>query len=281
MDSTSIHIPHVLPAVLLPETTAAQPDAAASAAPAALPMSPPATEPGSPAMTCSASPNQLLDQLMPNYRRSQLPRRLELQALNYPGIGEELGLSQPETSALLDLLQQQIALLGGVPSDYAGGDELIRQEIDRAGRELRRMQAAELEALLGQDRFRRWQEYQSTLNERREVARLGTMIPSSMPKMPELSPAQASSLVATLIAERANAGARAVIESGPKRVPLEQQQRDLEALEATNARILQAARAYLSEQQLSGLQYVLNNQVKSARNRVQALRKQPEVGAGK
>jgi len=266
--------PHVYPVELLPDTTAAQPDAAPSVATSAVrPAQPsqPTPQPNSPAIACNASPNHVLDQLMPGYRRSLLPRRLELQALNYPDIGEELGLSQAETTVLLDLLQQQATLLAGVPNDYTGGDELFRQEIDRAGKEIRRMQAAELEALLGSGRFQRWQEYQPTLNARREVARL------PMKEMP-LTAEQSRSLVTTIIAERRNAGTNAQSRSAlpDSRARLEQEERDLQAMEASNARVLQAARTYLSERQLATVAQAMASQVKSANNRLQALRRQLE-----
>jgi phage gp37-like protein len=103
-----------------------------------------------------------------------------------------------------------------------------------------------------------------------------------MKEMP-LTREQSRSLVGIFIAERRGAGASAMNLSGTagSRPGMEQLERDLQATELSNARILQAARAHLSEPQLAAMQNSMNAQVKSMNTRLQGLRRQQQASGGK
>jgi hypothetical protein len=226
------------------------------------------------ATPCAPAPD-VVAQLLPRYRKELQRLSREVLARNYPGLAAALNLAPADMAALLDLLQKHQVVWNSVPG-YSGDDALIREELERASTEIPALQAAELAALLGPEKYRQWQEYQPMLNARRQVTLLLRNIRSSFPP---LSDTQLELLAASMAAElRLTGSERGAMRLLPTdtRLVLEQEERDLAAREQGNARVLAAARAYLDEQQLSVLRETWASSIRSERVRLDVRRKQLE-----
>lgn len=234
-----------------------------------------------PARACTLSPTEVLDQLLPHLRGELKTFARQATANNYPGVAEELGLSEAETSALLDLLQKHQALQNFMPQNYTSNDETIRQEIERASMEIPKLQNAELVALLGPSKYAKWQEYQPTLNAHRQW---NLLLRNSRSRMPELSEQQTKSLVAAIAAEQTRLAGGAKVPRSTSVTPssqLDQEEYDIKSKEESNARILEAARLYLDEQQYTAVKETMTRLARSDLARSQARRTQLEGGGGK
>lgn len=265
-------LPQVLMDTSLPPAPEVAPDAATVAA--AKPSPPPDSN-ASAATPCPPAPIDVVAQLLPRYRKELQRQAREVLARNYPGVAAALNLPPAEMAALLDLLQTHQVVWNSVPG-YAGDDELIRAELERASTEIPAMQAAEVAALLGPEKYRQWQEYQPMLNARRQVTLL---LRNTRSKFPPFSETQMELLAASMATELPLNGAERstmrLLPTDARRL-LEQQERDLAAREQGNARVLAAAQAYLDEQQLSALKETWASSIRSERVRLEVRSKQLE-----
>jgi hypothetical protein len=234
-----------------------------------------------PARACALLPTEVLDQLLPHLRGELKTMARQVTAKNYPGVAEELGLTEAETTALLDLLQKHQTLQNFMPEAYTSSDDTIRQEIERANVEIPKMQNAELVALLGPGKYGKWQEYQPTLKAHRQ---LNLLLRNNRSSMPELSEQQTKSLVAAIAAEQTRLAGGTKVPRSTSVTPssqLDQEENDIKVKEESNARILEAARLYLSEQQYTAVKETMTRLARSDLGRLQARRTQLEGGGGK
>lgn len=234
---------------------------------------------GTSAQACSTSPTEVWERLMPRYSAELNALMRQVTAKNYPGVAQELGLTGMETTTLLDLLQKHQAVRNFIPASYASGDAAILKEIERANAEIPGLQNAELAALLGPEKYSKWQAYQPRLEAHRE---LNQLLNNNRTSMPPLSEEQTRSLVSLIAAEKWRAFPESTASrSSATSVPLDQQERDIGIKEESNSRLLEYARSYLDAQQYNALKETMNGFVATDRKRLQARRAQMEGGVGK
>lgn len=216
---------------------------------------------------------------MPHYRAELTAMTRQVTAKNYPGVAQELDLTGMEAANLLDLLQKHQTVRNFIPTSYTSADAAILKEIERANAEIPGLQNAELAALLGPDKYSKWQAYQPRLAAHRE---LNNLLNNNRTGMPPLSEEQTRSLVSIIAAEKWRAFPELTeSRSAATTVPLDQQERDINIREESNSRMLEYARSYLDTRQYTALKETMNGFVATERKRLQARRAQMEGGSGK
>lgn len=180
--------------------------------------------------------------------------------LMYPDMTRQLGLNAEQANALLDLLtRQQIESLTALPGSGQRG-EAATQNLASAAAELHNTQQAELRNLLGDATYQQLQDYQQSTGARQQVSQLNiTLAASANP----LSDDQAHALVDTIAAEQKQLTAQtterlATTSRGGQQDFVEE---SLNEQAASAGRVVDAARSYLSSDQVSALQHMLNQSV--------------------
>jgi hypothetical protein len=277
---------------LMAEWQRAHPQAASSN-PEQLPRSPPAAtstppaqagtldqvsaaRPAAPGISERVASEQALFQ-DPEYRRNLLSRLRQLAPQENPGLVEKLGLSADEASKLFDLLaQRQLEETSLLVMNSSSGtnDPAATGRMLRGRQELERRHEESVASLLGGARFQKWQEYQEIRRAQQEVQRqyAGAMQTQGQP----LSEKQVQALGAILIAERRRQQqeVQSMRGSTPPTPPNLAQLLEASARRQveSNGRIIAAATAHLTAQQLQSLRTTLEQQVTSLNQQVTALR---------
>lgn len=207
----------------------------------------------------------------PEYRRARLSQtRLSLPQ-NYPGLAEELGLSQAELDRLFDLLAEQQLQMSDVTmsmstSNGVQPDQATSLEASRRLQEMNRAQQDSLRAMLGDDGYGKFQGYQQTRGARQQVIQLGRTLDGMGQS---LTPEQSRPLTAAYVAEQQRQQdelrqiSRSIAQAGPMS-PMEQErfmEERFNLQEQSNRRLVDAARAHLNAQQLQTLQSMLDQQL--------------------
>jgi hypothetical protein len=194
--------------------------------------------------------------------------------LRYPDLARELGMTPEQAEALYDLLMKHESEMRALPP-YSGSDAALRQEVERAQKDLQAKQKAELDAALV-GREQQWREYQPTIDARQRVSELTNMVASTSP----LNEAQARQLVATVVAEqRLRADMLGAIAAPPANNPLAQleyAEQSLAAREQSNRRTIESARSYLTAEQVTIMENAMNGLNQSMRASLRARREQLE-----
>lgn len=178
------------------------------------------------------------------------PSRVSLRsflATNNPDLAEALGLTKEEAAAVLDLVAD--GLVRGFAANSA--DELSAEERRRARLEARVGQESDLKALLGEQKYKDWEVYQQGSVRRQQVANLRAQL---LGGQAPLSDEQSRALIAAVSEENVRLnGRRYSAEATPgiangsvgNRTP------DLNEIEQSQLRLLDAARTILSSSQLA------------------------------
>jgi len=210
----------------------------------------------------------------PEYRKARLAQIRANQVRRYPGLAEALGLSEREADQLFDLLaEQQLntnAELNGITAKGLDrGAE--REERTRIQEEDGRKRDELLQGFLGSARFEQWQTYQESLPSRAEA---GQMLESVLTAGGQsIDGAQLEPVVTAAAIEQARyeKEVQQLLQenraTGPH--PLAQAQEKMLSLrEESNRRILDAAAAHLSPEQLAALSRNFEQQATAARDRL-------------
>lgn len=182
------------------------------------------------------------------YRNARLEQaRLRLRQ-RYAGLAEELGLSEREMNALIDLLaEHQMNQEGMVADLMASGvtpDATAIEEINRRQQALQGKQDEALVALLGPARHQQFQEFEMSQPSRTRVSNLGTLLAQGGRPLTE---AQKRSLTAVIVAEQKRQEREAAAQRGAGQDTLASQP---DRVAEGNRRILEAAAGFLDTQQL-------------------------------
>ncbi len=138
----------------------------------------------------------------PEYRKLRLAQLRSNMERNYPGLAEELGLSEKDTGKLYDLLaENQMAMT--IDSSILGAngtqDQAAIQQIIQRQQAQQREQETAVRTLLGDSKYSQWQEYQQTRPARTRVMSMNSQL--SQAGMP-LTDAQSKALTTVMIAEQ-------------------------------------------------------------------------------
>jgi hypothetical protein len=118
----------------------------------------------------------------PEYREAMHSQQRVMMMRAHPDVAKDLDLSAEQANRFFDALADQS--LRGVENIAAYNwneqpDAANMQEINRKGMELQRANEAELKSVLGEAKFREWQDYQGSMGARFEVTRLRTSLASA------------------------------------------------------------------------------------------------------
>ena len=189
----------------------------------------------------------------PDYRKARLTMLRSSIAQTYPGLVEELGLSEAEARKLFDLLAEgQMALTSTIVTTAGGQvDQAAMAEVARNRQAQQRQQEEQIRTMLGDARYPQWQGYQSTRGARVQANSFATSLAQA--GMP-LGKSQIKSLEAVVISEQKSMQqdlqnlARSVNQADPQ--ARSQVQESFQARQAEgNQRILEGARPYLTPEQ--------------------------------
>jgi hypothetical protein len=136
----------------------------------------------------------------PEYREALLAQtRLSVRS-SYPGLVEELGLSERDAHELLTLLaESQLRLTTGLVDGLVSTDPAVRAETERLRRENQSRLNDSIAALLGDDKYTQFQHYQRTGGSRATVTLHGyTLALADQP----LTAAQRRALVSAMASEQ-------------------------------------------------------------------------------
>jgi hypothetical protein len=234
--------------VALPATPAAQASAATDA-----PAAPPARitrEAATSALIAESAKQQkaLLDNA--DFRKGRLTEARFGLSARFAGLAEEIGLTDREMNALLDLLaENRVSLEAESAALMASGnlrDAAMMADAERRVRELQQKQTDAQIALLGKARYDKFQDFDQTMPSRTRVNNLNNLLTQSGRP---LTPEQSKSLTRVIIAEqrRVEKEAQALRAAGQP-VPSSQ------ATEPEiNRRILEGSASFLDPQQLDRL----------------------------
>ncbi len=214
----------------------------------------------------------------PEYRKARLAQtRLNIPR-NYPGLAEELGLSEKEADQVFDLLAEQQLNTNLILPPNATPEEqrALLDEMRRTTQASQRKLDEALSGMLGGTKYAQWQDYQQTRGARTQAAQLGTTLASA--GMP-MSDAQMRPLTAALITEqkRQRDDMQTLMRDiGPADAQNQArlQEMFLKRQEESNRRILEAAAPHLNAQQLAALRANFETQdaMRRASNRIQQAR---------
>jgi hypothetical protein len=177
----------------------------AAEAPVCKPESPPKATQTASANALQNSLN-LQNELMkdPEYRKLRLAQQRMNMERNYPGLAEELGLSEKEAEKLFDLLAENQTAMSAespLPLLSANGtqDQPAMEEAMRRRQALQRQHDEALRSMLG-GKYSQWQDYQQVSRPARtRVMSMGTQLAQA--GLP-LTDAQTRSLTPVMIAEQ-------------------------------------------------------------------------------
>jgi hypothetical protein len=241
------------------------------------PVCKPDAAPLKPAQTAAANvlenSRNLQIELMkdPEYRKLRLAQQRLNMERNYPGLVEELGLSDKDADKLFDLLaENQLAMSTDSQQLIGSGtpDQTAMEEMTRRQQARQREQEEALRAMLG-GKYSQWQAYQQTRPARSRVMSLGTQLAQA--GLP-LTDAQTRSLTTAIIAEqqRQAQDARAMTRTAPinpadpdSRVKMMEE--SLKRTEDNNRRMVEAATPHMSAKQLAAYRDQMEQQTAMSR----------------
>jgi hypothetical protein len=217
----------------------------------------------------------------PEYRKARAAMLRATMDRSFTGLAEEVGLSKEEVERLLDLISQQQLAMTTQLRPIALDVQQDRAAMEQAMRErqaLQRQQDEEIRAMLGNARYDKWREYQTTRGPRMTAGNHAEQLAQA--GVP-LSNAQLKSLTDVMIAEQKTMqqDMRALTaNSAPGNVQAAQEAlRNRQA--DSNRRILEAAAPHLSAEQLAALRARFEQQdaINRASNRVREASGAPGV----
>jgi hypothetical protein len=206
----------------------------------------------------------------PEYRKLRLAQTRSSMERNYPGLVEELGLSEKEADTLFNLLaENQIAMSAETQLIVSGTeDQAAMAERSRRQAALRSEQEEALRSTLG-PKYSQWQGYQQTQSARLRVTSLGTQLAQA--GLP-LTDAQTRSLTTAMIAEqqRQNQEMRTMARAMPAN-PADPDYRtkameeSLKRTEENNRRLVDTAAPHMTARQLAAYREQMEQQAAMSR----------------
>jgi hypothetical protein len=252
------------PGTTAPATAAAV--ATTGAEPNSAPAAPPKPAPQSTAAMIENSLNLEKDLMKnPEYRRLRLAQARSSIKRNYPGLIEELGLSEKDADSLFDLLaEQQTALSAEMQFIGTNGtqDQAAMQDLMRRQQAMQREQDEAVRNLLG-SKYTQWQDYQQTLPARSRVTNMSSQLAQAGIPLTE---AQTRSLTATMIVEQQRqrqeqlSMARALPNPTDPDSRARMMEESLKRTEENNRRIVDVAAPHLSPRQAAAVREQLEQQ---------------------
>jgi hypothetical protein len=218
----------------------------------------------------------------PEYRDALLARtRLSLRS-SHPGLIEELGLSGRDADDLFALLAESqlrptIGLIDG--RTIALADPAVIAERGRLQRENQATLNDSLVALLGNERYAQFQDYQRTRGARSTVATFGhTLAQANQP----LTAAQTRTLLSAIATEqqRQQGDAQAATSRSSATTGAQLQEEQLNRQEEGNRRMLGVMAPHLAPQQLETLRTQFESQIALSRASARVRRERDRVAQG-
>jgi hypothetical protein len=233
----------------------------------------------------------------PEYREAVRVQQRSNINRQYPGLGQELGLTVEQTDQLFDLLvDQQMrnhekAVLNWDSEGLDPAAMLQRQEkVQQQWMEMQRRNEAELTAQLGTAKMKAWQDYQATLPARYQVEQLRTTMASrGVPLSEEASRAAVKAFAeaqkieaqehAYLAGANIASGKVAAIQMVGRIEPTpEMYERQLEHAKKRNKRVLDAVSPFLTYEQREALQKEQDAELKMQEAQMRIMRAQSTAG---
>jgi hypothetical protein len=227
----------------------------------------------------------------PEYRKARLAQTRMSIARNYPGLAEELGLSEKEADRLFDqLAENQLNMNGELSliSATASNDPAAQQAMMQRQQAMQREGEDAIRNVLGASKYTQWQDYQQTRPARTRVMSMGTMMAQAGAP---LNDTQTKALTTMMIAEQqrqrqdSQTLARNLGNPSDPEFRTRLQEESMKRQEESNRRILEAAAPTLSTKQLAALreQFEQDDAMRRASSRLQRERERmqptPQNGA--
>lgn len=218
----------------------------------------------------------------PEYRKARLAQLRISAARSYPGLAEELGLSEKEANQLFELIAgNQLNMTSEISLRSATG-LLDVADMTRRQQALQREQEDAIRAQLGNARYTQWQEYQQTRPARNQVVTMGSALASAGQP---LTDAQTRALTAVMITEQQQRQAAppprpAVDPANPRAGVAQLLEENQRRQEESNSRVLEAAAPHLNTRQLEALRQQFEQQNAERRNtltRLQEIEARPQA----
>ncbi len=187
----------------------------------------------------------------------------------YPDLAQQLGLSPEQQKAVYDILFQQQGDVSAL-SVVVGEDGQISEQSQRERDEIWRRHNADLAAYLGPATWQRWQEYETTLEARREVMDLSVLL--GIIREP-LTESQEEPLLNDMLAEqqrRAREEQMRIFPNMDQRARIEAAIQNLNGREESYQRIMNSARVYLTPAQLQAIQGSMTREIQNKRTELNA-----------
>ena len=187
----------------------------------------------------------------------------------YPDLAQQLGLSPEQEQAVYDILAQQQLDVSAV-SVVMGADGQISEQTQRERDEIWRRHNADLAAYLGPATWRRFQEYETTLEARREVSSFGMLL--GIEGKP-LTDSQKGPLLKDMLVEQQRRAQEQQLRTYPnmdQRAKIEAAIQNLKGREASYQRIMNSARVYLTPAQLQMIQESMTRGIQNERTELNA-----------
>jgi hypothetical protein len=223
----------------------------------------------------------------PEYRKARIAQQRMNTERNYPGLAEELGLSQAEADRLFDMLtENQMNMsneLTALRSANAQPDQAANAELQRRMQEMQRQQEEQVAALLGPGRYTQWQAYRETQGGRQQAIQYSTQLAQAGQPLNDV---QQRGLTTLLVAEQKRLQqmvepmARNLSQADPQ-TRQQMQEQAMKLQEESNRRILDGAAAHLTARQIATLKLQFETQaaMSSAQRRLQQARQEAQGAA--
>lgn len=232
----------------------------------------------------------------PEYRQAMRLQTRNNLARQYPGVIEELGLTQQQAEEFFGMLADQQLRTNetmqpmweaqpGETPDPATMQERHRK-FQQAATEMQRNNEAELAARLGPDKVQAWKEYQSTVGMRYQLDHMrSTLAAQGLPLNEELSRPMLKALAAAQKAEieTLNAAARQGAPGTPRlaaSIAFEgnnNMESHLEQTKKRNQRMLDAISSYLTYEQRTAIEKEQQAQVKLQEAQMRIMRERGDA----
>jgi hypothetical protein len=223
-----------------------------------------------PAMAANLAAQNSLAMADPGYRNALLAQGVASQRAANPGLVEEMGLSSQEAEEMFQLIaSHQMELNEEISRIRSNGpmDAVTRERMQSMQQEGQSRLNDSLAAMLGQDRFQQYTEYQETRMARNSVADIGnTLALAGQP----LSTAQLRPFISAMAAvqKRQQAELQALPRNPASNNPAaaaQMREQQLKRTEESNRVLLEAAERHLAPAQLAIYRAQLEAQVAQVR----------------
>jgi hypothetical protein len=186
----------------------------------------------------------------------------------YPDLAQQLGISPEQEQVVYGILsQQQLDVHAAV---VTGPDGQITEQSRREMDEIWARHNADVAAYVGSAAWRRWQEYETTLDARREVS--GIVLSLVFRGQP-LAESQKGPLLNDMIAEQQRRAQEEQLRTYPnmdQRAKIEADIQNLKGREESYQRIMSSAKVYLTPAQHQMIQESMTQQIQSKRAELNA-----------